>query len=137
MYLFLILDDKLDRHANKNIKTMPLQSEVLDVSSESGEEISEKEEENDDEESEKEDGQELSDNVEECFEEEDSDEDDDDDGNDGDGDGDEDGEAQDVQQVVGNEKECIQRNDTVDLRTELKRRKELKRLNLVKYFYNR
>lgn len=69
-------------------------------------------EEHEDEECENEDKQELSESSEEYVEEEEE-------------------EVQGVPEVI-NDKESIQQNNTVDLRTELKRRRAL-RLNMVKY----
>lgn len=43
--------------------------------------------------------------------------------------------TQEVHQIVNNKKKPIQRNDTVDLRTELKRRQAL-RLNMVIKYKN-
>jgi len=100
-----------------------LHSEAVEVSSTSEEELSDEEvleeevsEENVDEESEKEYGQNSSDSCEEYIEEEDDDEDED--------------EIEEHQQGVDDKKESLQCNDTVDLRTELKRRRAL-RLNMV------
>jgi len=118
--------DNFDKH-NENIAkpnstvTKVLHSEAVEVSSTSEEELSEEEvseeevsEENVDEESEKENGQNSSDSCEEYIEEEEEEE-----------------EIEDNQQEVDDQKESLQRNDTVDLRTELKRRRAL-RLNMVK-----
>lgn len=103
-----------------------LHSEAVEVSSTSEEELSDEEvseeevsEENVDEESEKEDGQNSSDSCEEYIEEEDNDNDDDNED-----------EIEEHQQGVDDKKESLQCNDTVDLRTELKRRRAL-RLNMV------
>jgi len=102
-----------------------LQSEAVEVSSASEEELSDEEiseeeisEENVDEESEKEDGQNSSDSCEEYTEEEEEEENDDEE------------EIEEHQQGVDDKKESLQCNDTVDLRTELKRRRAL-RLNMV------
>lgn len=83
----------------------------------SEEEVTEEEvsEENIDEESEKEDGQDSSDCSDEYIEEEEEEEEE---------------EIEELQQKVDNKKESLQHNDTVDLRTELKRRRAL-RLNMV------
>ncbi|CAI6343226.1 unnamed protein product [Macrosiphum euphorbiae] len=118
--------DNFDKH-NENIAkpnstvTKVLHSEAVEVSSTSEEELSEEEvseeevsEENVDEESEKEDGQNSSDSCEEYIEEEEEEEE----------------EIEDNQQGVDDQKESLQRNDTVDLRTELKRRRAL-RLNMI------
>lgn len=85
----------------------------MEVSSSSEEELSEEEvsEECVDEESEKEDGQESSGSSGEYIE-------------------DEEDEIPAMQHVVDDKKESIQHNETVDLRTELKRRRAL-RLNMV------
>lgn len=96
-----------------------MHSEAVEVSSTSEEELSEEEiseeevsEESVDEESEKEDGQDSSDSCEEYIEEE------------------EEEEIEELPQGVNDKKESLQHNDTVDLRTELKRRRAL-RLNMV------
>ncbi|XP_022179342.1 serine/arginine repetitive matrix protein 1-like isoform X3 [Myzus persicae] len=103
--------------------TKVLHSEAVEVSSTSEEELSEQEvseeevsEENVDEESEKEDGQDSSDSCEEYIEEEEEEE--------------EEEEIDEHQQGVDDKKESLQCNDTVDLRTELKRRRAL-RLNMI------
>uniref|UniRef100_A0A2S2NVM6 Uncharacterized protein n=1 Tax=Schizaphis graminum TaxID=13262 RepID=A0A2S2NVM6_SCHGA len=114
--------EKFDQHT-KNIPksnttvTKVLHSEAVEVSSASEEELSEEEvseeevsEENVDEESEKEDGQDSSDSCEEYIEEEE--------------------EIAELQPEVDDKKESLQHNDTVDLRTELKRRRAL-RLNMI------
>lgn len=120
-------EDNFDQPIDKKIKTKTLLSETLEVSSASEEELSEEEdeeeeeeifEENEDEESEKEDGQESSDSVEEYIDEEEDET------------NDEEEVTQEVHQIVNNKKKSIQRNDTVDLRTELKRRQAL-RLNMI------
>lgn len=43
--------------------------------------------------------------------------------------------TQEIHQIVNNKKKSIQRNDTIDLRTELKRRQAL-RLNMVIKYKN-
>lgn len=107
--------DQNNEKKNKTITNIPktLQPETMEVSSSSEEEISEEvSEESEDEESEKEDGQESSGSSEEYIE-------------------DEEDEIPTMPQLVDDKKESIQCNDTVDLRTELKRRRAL-RLNMVK-----
>ncbi|VVC45490.1 Hypothetical protein CINCED_3A007814 [Cinara cedri] len=106
-------DNNFDQHKENQIKanssaTKVVQSETLEVSSTSEGETSE---ENDEEESENEDRQELSESSEEYIEEE------------------EEEEVQGIQEEV-DDKESIQRNNTDDLRTELKRRRAL-RLNMI------
>ncbi|KAL4097809.1 hypothetical protein QTP88_022521 [Uroleucon formosanum] len=117
--------DNFDKHSENIAKpnstiTNVLHSEAVEVSSSSEEDLSEEEvseeevsEENLDEESEKEDGQNSSDSCEEYIEEEEEEE-----------------EMEEHQQEVDVQKESLQRNDTVDLRTELKRRRAL-RLNMI------
>ncbi|XP_025192497.1 serine/arginine repetitive matrix protein 1-like isoform X2 [Melanaphis sacchari] len=114
--------DKFDQHVENIPKsnttvTKVLHSEAVEVSSTSEEELSEEEiseeevsEENVDEESEKEDGQDSSDSCEEFIEEEE--------------------EIEELSQEIDDKKESLQHNDTVDLRTELKRRRAL-RLNMI------
>lgn len=125
--IFFLVDnfDKLNEIIAKPNTTVTkvLQSEAVEVSSTSEEDLSEEEvseeevsEENVDEESEKEDGQNSSDSCEEYIEEEEEEEEDDD--------------IEEHQQGVDDKKESLQRDDTVDLRTELKRRRAL-RLNMV------
>lgn len=104
--------DKFDEHNEKPIKTninitKVLQSETLEVSSTSEEEISEEEEseENEeDDESEKEDGQESKESSDECIEEEEE-------------------EIQGIHQIIDDKKD--------DLRTEIKRRRALRLNNMV------
>lgn len=126
LILIFFLVDNFDKHSENIAKpnstiTNVLHSEAVEVSSSSEEDLSEEEvseeevsEENLDEESEKEDGQNSSDSCEEYIEEEEEEE-----------------EMEEHQQEVDVQKESLQRNDTVDLRTELKRRRAL-RLNMVK-----
>ncbi|KAL5239592.1 hypothetical protein ACI65C_007002 [Semiaphis heraclei] len=129
--------DSVDKHienisksSNTTVTNM-LHSEAVEVSSTSEEELSDEEvseeevsEENVDEESEKEDGQNSSDSCEEYIEEEVEEEED------NDNDDDNEDEIEEHQQGVDDKKESLQCNDTVDLRTELKRRRAL-RLNMI------
>lgn len=128
IFIIFFLADKFDQHVENIPKsnttvTKVLHSEAVEVSSTSEEELSEEEiseeevsEENVDEESEKEDGQDSSDSCEEYIEEEEDEE--------------EEEELEELPQGVNDKKESLQHNDTVDLRTELKRRRAL-RLNMV------
>lgn len=123
--------DKFDQHAENIPKsnttvTKVLHSEAVEVSSASEEELSEEEiseeevsEENVDEESEKEDGQDSSDSCGEYIEEEEEEEKEE-----------EEEEIEELSQGVNDKEESLQHNDTVDLRTELKRRRAL-RLNMI------